>query len=70
MVKYLRFTSLFMVCAAAIILVETACHAAPKAQVDQPVHDAGMVTEGMDVTHEFIFKNVGDQDLVVKPKPC
>jgi hypothetical protein len=44
--------------------------AAPKVQVDQAVYDAGSVSEGNEISHEFILKNVGDKSLSFKIKPC
>lgn len=70
MVKCLRVSCLFILCAAAVLAAETVCHASPKVQVDQSVYDAGAVPEGRDAVHEFILRNVGDQDLIIKPKPC
>ena len=70
MVDYLKFTSLFMALFALSLIAVPSCHAAPKVQVDQAVYDAGTLSEGKDMSHEFILKNVGDQKLIFKPKPC
>lgn len=70
MVKSLRYVGLLILCATVLILMEVSSHAAPRVEVEQTVHDAGTVPEGMDVIHEFLFRNAGDKDLVIKPKPC
>jgi hypothetical protein len=46
------------------------CHAAPRVQVDTTTFDAGKVPEGTEVTHEFRFRNTGDQVLIIKPRAC
>ena len=68
--KFLRFAILFVACLTLSLIAEISCHAAAKIQVDQTVYDAGSIPEGKDLSHEFIFKNVGDQKLTFKPKPC
>ncbi|MGO9146184.1 MAG: hypothetical protein ACLQDF_07430 [Desulfomonilia bacterium] len=68
--KFLRFVILFVACLTLSLIAEISCYAAAKIQVDQTVYDAGSIPEGKDLSHEFIFKNVGDQKLTFKPKPC
>jgi hypothetical protein len=70
MINSLKFTSLFMVWFALSLISVTSCHASPKVQVDQAVYDAGAIYEGKDIFHEFILKNIGDQKLIFKSKPC
>lgn len=70
MTRTMRCTGLFVMCLTAFFLAEAACQAAPRVRVDQPVYDAGTVSEGIEVIHEFVFRNAGDRDLVIKPKPC
>jgi hypothetical protein len=55
------------------VMVFLACErgmAAPKVKLDTGSFDAGVVPEGLDVTHEFVVTNVGDAPLVIKPRPC
>ena len=68
--KPLRAVVLVVLCAGVVVLTWGACHAAPRLQVDRTVYDAGTVPEGREVTHAFLFRNVGNQDLVIKPKAC
>jgi hypothetical protein len=70
MIDYLKFTSLFLVLFALSLISVPSCHASPKVQVDQAVYDAGTLSEGKDMSHEFILKNIGDQKLIFKSKPC
>lgn len=70
MVNLSKYAGLFVLCTTVLFCMDVSCHAAPRVQVDQSVYDAGTVTEGMDVIHEFMFRNTGDKDLVIKPKPC
>jgi len=70
MLKSLSVASLIVLCMVFIFISVGACHAAPKVQVDQAMYDAGSVSEGKDASHEFIFRNAGNQDLTIKPKPC
>ncbi len=70
MVKTSRYTGMFILSLTIIVLMELSCHASPRVQVEKTVHDAGTVPEGMDVTHEFMFRNIGDGNLLIKPKPC
>jgi hypothetical protein len=37
-----------------------------KFKFDSESHDFGIVTEGEMATHEFNFKNIGDQPIVLK----
>ncbi|HOS96435.1 MAG TPA: DUF1573 domain-containing protein [Deltaproteobacteria bacterium] len=59
-----------IMCLVIVLMGVHPCHAAPKVQVDQVVHDAGKVPEGTEVAHEFRFRNTGDQVLVIKPRAC
>lgn len=43
---------------------------APRAEPQDPVFDAGELPQGKDLTHEFLLKNVGDEPLVFKARPC
>ncbi len=70
MINSLRITGLIMVCLALSLIAAASCHASAKIQVDQAVYDAGALSEGKDFSHEFVFKNIGDQKLTFKPKPC
>jgi len=70
MVKTSRYTGMFILSLTIIVLMELSCHASPRVQVGKTVYDAGTVPEGMDVTHEFMFRNIGDRNLLIKPKPC
>jgi uncharacterized protein (DUF58 family) len=70
MINSLKFASLFVMLLALSLISATSCHASPKIQVDQAVYDAGTLSEGNDLSHEFILKNVGDQKLIFKSKPC
>lgn len=70
MTRTTRCAGLFVMCLAVFFLAEAACQAAPRVRVDQAVYDAGTVSEGVEVLHEFVIRNVGDKDLVIKPKPC
>jgi hypothetical protein len=70
MMRFLRFAGMFMAVLVFSAATGSACHAAAKVQVDQAIYDAGPVPEGKDVSHEFVLKNVGDQKLTFKPKPC
>jgi len=40
--------------------------AAPRVQVPQTTHDFGEVFEDKELTHTFVLKNTGDQDLVIR----
>lgn len=55
---------------AAVFLGVLPCEAAPRVQVDNAVFDAGRIPEGMEVTHDYLFRNTGDQALTIKPKAC
>jgi len=70
MANTLKTVSLLIVCITLSCVSASICHASPKVQVDEAVYDAGTVYEGKDVAHEFILKNVGDQKLTFKAKPC
>ena len=70
MTNTVKTLSLLMSCITLLFASTSICHASPKVQVDQDVYDAGTVYEGKDVSHEFILKNVGDQKLTFKAKPC
>ncbi len=53
-----------------VLLGFSPCHATPRVLVDKTTFDAGKVPEGTEVTHEFQFRNTGDQVLVIKPRAC
>src|SRR3989338_3858173 len=38
---------------------------APKIQFEEPVHNFGVVVQGSQIKHRFIFKNIGTADLVI-----
>ncbi len=38
----------------------------PKIFIPQPTFEAGKVVEGDSVTHTFLVKNQGNQDLIIK----
>ncbi len=65
-----RIAGLFVVWMIISLVWAAPIQASPKVQVDQALYDAGTLYEGKDLSHEFILKNVGDQKLVFKPKPC
>jgi len=65
-----KFTYLSAICLIIVLLGAMPCQAAPRVQVDVSTYDAGKVPDGTDVIHEFQFRNVGDQVLVIKPKAC
>ncbi len=65
-----KITGLFIVWVVISLVSAAPSQASPKVQVDQDVYDAGTLYEGKDLSHEFILKNVGDQKLIFKPKPC
>lgn len=70
MTNPLKIAHLLIVFVCLSLFSASLCYAAPKVQVDQVVFDAGTIFEGKDITHEFVLKNVGDQKLIFKPKPC
>ena len=41
----------------------------PKAEIAETVFDAGTVERGVDISHAFEIKNVGQADLTVDAKP-
>lgn len=42
----------------------------PRLELIEPSFDAGLVSAGTAVSHEFVFRNPGDQDLrILKVKP-
>jgi hypothetical protein len=57
-------------CLVVALVTAFPCHAAPRVQVDKTTFDAGKVSEGMEVTHEFRFRNTGDQVLIIRPRAC
>lgn len=70
MQRSLSYAILCFMCAAILFMAETSCQAAPRVQVDQADYDAGNIEQGTEIVHDFIFKNAGDQSLLIKPKPC
>ncbi|MGC9325125.1 MAG: hypothetical protein ACP5G0_10315 [Desulfomonilia bacterium] len=56
--------------AACLSVLPGVCSAAPRIEIAEPVHDAGEVLEGTEISHEFLLKNVGDEILSLKVKPC
>ncbi len=61
---------LFILFPTIVLLEAIPCQAAPKAGLEQNVYDAGKVFEGSGVSHDFLFKNTGDQVLLIKPRGC
>jgi len=45
-------------------------YCAPKAFVQNAVYDAGEVPQGKEISNEFALKNIGDQPLTFKVRPC
>lgn len=45
-------------------------YCAPRAFVQNPVYDAGDVPQGKEISNEFALKNIGDQPLTFKVRPC
>ena len=43
--------------------------AAPRAEITETVFDAGTVERGVEISHAFEVKNVGQADLTVDAKP-
>ena len=41
----------------------------PKLVVAEPVHDLGTVFEDTKITHDFVIKNEGDQELIIEKIP-
>jgi hypothetical protein len=70
MARPVTFGYACILCLLLLLLGDAACHAAPGVQVDDRVYDAGDVIEGKDAVHEFTLRNTGDQELVIRPKPC
>jgi len=58
----------YIICCQAVILFMLAgnIYASPRFEVDKDVFDAGAVSQGKVITHEFVFKNSGDEPLKVK----
>lgn len=50
----------------AIVSLGLASAAAPKIEVDEPIHAFGEVLEGIAVIHAFILSNTGDEPLVIE----
>ena len=68
--KKLRFfcrLSWFLLLAGLLLLqglaVVSNAQAEPKAEIPETSHDFGQVREGMTLVHDFMVKNLGDQDL-------
>lgn len=70
MTRLARCAGFLILCTTVFFLMDAACQAAPRVKVDQTAYDAGTVPEGIEVIHEFLFRNTGDKDLIIKPKPC
>jgi hypothetical protein len=51
-------------------VISSAAFAAPKAVVDSYVYNAGEISQGKAIIHDFIIKNTGDMPLEIKVKPC
>lgn len=45
-------------------------HCAPRAFFQNTVYDAGEVHQGREISNEFTLKNIGDQPLTFKVRPC
>jgi hypothetical protein len=45
-------------------------YCAPKAFFQNTVYDAGEVPQGKEISNEFTLKNIGDQPLTFKVRPC
>jgi len=45
-------------------------YSAPRAVVQDAVYDAGEIPQGKEISHEFIMKNTGNEQLTFKVKPC
>ena len=43
--------------------------AGPKLVVAEPAHDFGTVFEDSKITHDFVIKNEGDQELIIEKIP-
>lgn len=53
-------------------IIATAVFGQPKISVEHPNHDFGTFNEGVDSTHVFIVKNIGNRPLYIisVTKPC
>ncbi len=54
----------------AFVLFPLTVLCAPRAEMLNPVFDAGEIPQGKDLVHEFLLKNAGDEPLVFKARPC
>jgi hypothetical protein len=70
MVNHSRYVIMLAIIVAFFFIGVGEISAAPKVQVDQAVYDAGSVSEGKEISHEFILKNGGDKTVSFKIKPC
>ena len=45
-------------------------YCAPRANIDNPIFDAGEIPQGKEISHEFMIENTGDETLRLTVKPC
>ncbi|HPW68887.1 MAG: hypothetical protein WDA72_09495 [Desulfomonilia bacterium] len=53
-----------------LVLFPLTALCAARAELQNPVFDAGEIPQGQDLVHEFLLKNAGDEPLVFKARPC
>jgi Protein of unknown function (DUF1573) len=58
---YLSVTTAFV----QLFAASTVISAAPRIVVEQPVYDFGIITNGLEILHDFVIRNVGDADLKI-----
>lgn len=67
----MRKNPIILLTAIAVLLIfSNIANAAPKAQVDEFVYNAGELQQGKTIVHDFIVKNTGDRPLEIKVQPC
>lgn len=53
-----------------LLLYPQVSHCAPRAFVPSTLYDAGDVPQGKEISNEFSLKNLGEQPLTFKVRPC
>jgi hypothetical protein len=60
---------LFLACLI-VPLIAPYTYGAPKVLIKEMVYDAGEIPQGKKIVHDFLIKNVGNEVLALKVKPC
>jgi len=65
--KHFRFYLVFL---AVLVLCTGEAFGSPKAVIENPQYNAGIINQGTVIFHDFIVKNTGDMPLELKVNDC